>query len=231
MSRCIVNVATDRFVPLQERLVKSLAAAGYRDSLLAWRDGLPPGSPGHRDVPYAFKLYAIEEAAGRGHTSVLWLDAPCVAVRPFGPVFERIEREGHLLVTGGERLGNWAGDACLAAFGIPRDEAMGLGLMNGTFIGLDLNNARSRSWLDGLFKACGDGLFEGPYFSEHAPASVTALKPGKPRGFVSKDPRCWGHRHDEAAGSCLAFRLGMEFGRLEDIPEVEYRDDRTRVPS
>ncbi len=228
MSRCIVNVATDRYVPLQERLVKSLAAVKYRESLLAWKDGFPPGSPSHKKSPYAFKLHALRAAAERGHRIVLWLDAPCVAVRPLGPLFDRIEHGGHLLVAGDEKLGNWASDACLAAFKTTRDEAMGLKLMNGTFIGLDLANARSREWLDGLFRACGKGLFEGPYLSDHAPEAVKAVKPGKPQGFVSKDPRCWGHRHDEAVGSCLAARLGMEFGRLADIREIEYRKDGTR---
>ena len=223
MSRCIVNVATDRYVPLQERLARSLAAEGYRDALLAWRDGLPPGSPAQRESPYAFKLYAIREAARRGYRSVLWLDAPCVAVRPVDPVFDRIEREGHLLVAGDEKVGNWASDTCLEEFSLSRDEAMGLKLMNGTFIGLDLEAPRSREWLDGLFKACEKGLFKGPYLSDHAPPSVRALKPGKPVGFVSKDPRCWGHRHDEAVGSCLAARLGMGFGHLNDVAEIEYR--------
>jgi len=223
MSRCIVNVATDRYVPLQERLVGSLASQGFRDSLLAWKDGMPPGSPSHRESPYAFKLHALRAAAARGHRTVLWLDAPCVAVRPLGPLFERIEREGHLLVAGDEKLGNWANDACLARFSIGRDEAMALKLMNGTFIGLDLDRARSREWLEELFRASEEGLFQGPYLSDQAPAPVKARKPGKPQGFVSKDPRCWGHRHDEAVGSCLAFRLGMEFGHLADIPEVEYR--------
>ncbi len=231
MSRCIVNVATDRYVPLQERLIRSLASVNYRDGLLAWKDGYPPGSPSHMDSPYAFKLYAIGEAARRGHRIVLWLDAPCVAVKPLGQLFDRIEGEGHLLVAGDEKVGNWANDACLAEFSLTRDDAMGLRLMNGTFIGLDLGDARCRMWLDGLFSACEKGLFRGPYLSDNAPEEVKALKPGKPTGFVSRDPRCWGHRHDEAVGSCLAARLGMKFGRLSDISEIEYRKDLEGVAS
>jgi len=223
MSRCIVNVATGRYVPFQERLVRSLAEVNWRHGLLAWRDGFPPGSPLHDRSPYAFKIYALREAQRRGYRTVLWLDAPCVATAPPGPLFDRIERNGHLLVSGGEKVGNWASDACLEEFAITRDEAMGLPLMNGTFIGLDLGNLRSREWLDGLFRACGKGLFEGPYLSDQAPPHILALKPEKPRGFVSKDARCWGHRHDEAVGSCLAFRLGMEIGRLEEVREIEYR--------
>lgn len=224
MSRCIVNVATGKYVPLQERLVRSLMEVNYRHGLLAWRDGFPPGSPSHDKSPYAFKLYALREVQRRGYRSVLWVDAPCVAIAHPDPLFDRIERAGHLLVSGGEKVGNWASDACLEEFSIGRDEAMDLPLMNGTFIGLDLGRPRSREWLDGLFRACAKGLFEGPYLSEHAPPNVLALKPDKPRGFVSKDPRCWGHRHDEAVGSCLAYRMGLEIGRAGDIREIEYRN-------
>lgn len=223
MSRCIVNVATGRYIALQERLVRSLAEVNYRHGLLAWRDGLPPGCPSHDQSPYAFKVYALREAQRRGYRSVLWLDAPCVAVAPPDPLFDRIEREGHLFVTEGEKIGNWASDACLEEYSLARDEAMSLPLLIGTFIGLDLGKPRSREWLDALFRACEKGLFRGPYLSDHAPPHLLARKPEKPRGFVSADPRCWGHRHDEAVGSCLAFRLGLRIGRAGEIREIEYR--------
>jgi hypothetical protein len=113
--RAILNVATGPYVPLQDRLVKSLAAAGWTGGVLTWTNALPPGSPPHEDAPYGFKLYAIAEALRKGYLSVLWLDAPCVATRPLAPVFEKIEREGHCFVSGDERLGNWASDDCLAA--------------------------------------------------------------------------------------------------------------------
>jgi len=210
-SRAILNVATDRYVPFQERLVKSLGAVGWTGGLLTWTNELPPGSPAHELAPYGFKLYAISEALRRGHTSVLWLDAPCTAARPLGPVFEKIERDGHCFVSGDERLGNWASDECLRAFGIPRDAAMDLPLLNGAFIGLDLEHSRSREWVRRARQQCEAGLFRGAALSEHAPPDVRARNVDKDTGPLSDDPRCWGHRHDEAVGSCLAPLLGMDF--------------------
>ena len=218
--RCVVNVATGRYAPLQARLVGSLRAAGWPGGLLTWTD-LPPGSPTHDDAPYGFKVFALREAERRGHRSILWLDAPCVETRPLDPVFDRIEKEGHLFVTGGERLGNWASDECLAASTLPRDEAMELPLLNGTFIGLDLSNERSRRWLDELQRSCERGLFRGPWLSDHAPAEVRARKPGKAAGFVSNDPRCWGHRHDEAVGSALAHRLGLAISSQQGVFDTD----------
>lgn len=202
MTRLILNVATGPYFPLQRRLLDSLRGS----EVLAWSDAWPPGSPAHAEAPYAFKLHAFAEARRRGAASALWLDAPVVASGDPSPVFERIERDGHLFVTGGERLGHWIGDAALEAFGMSRDTAMDLPLLNGTFIGLDL---RRGDWLDAMLGAAAEGRLNGPYFTEHAPAEARARKPGKSTGFASRDPRCWGHRHDEAIGSLLASRKGM----------------------
>lgn len=209
--RCILNVATDRYVPLQARLVKSLTAQKWAGRVLTWTDRLPDGSPGHDRAPYGFKLYAIAEALRQGFPSVLWLDAPCVAAAPLDPVFEAIERDGHCFVSGCERLGNWASDACLRAFAISRDQAMDLALLNGAFIGLDLEHTRTREWYRRIVQQCEAGRFEGAALTEHAPADVRARNVDKDTGHLSDDPRCWGHRHDEAVGSCLAHLLGMEF--------------------
>jgi hypothetical protein len=190
--RCIVTVATGRYVPLQERMIGSLSAAGYRDGLLRWTDSLPPGSPSHEQVPYGFKVYAFREARRRGSTSVLWLDAPAFARASVDPLFEAIERSGHLFVGGEERLGRWSSQACLEAFGLSRAEATQAGLMNGTFIGLDLTVPRTLRWFEEWARACERGLFNGNH----------------------------GHRHDEAVGSCLAWRLGMGLGGWREIFET-----------
>jgi hypothetical protein len=205
-SRCIVNVATGDYVPLQKRLVESLR--GWPGALRLWEGSLPEGSPSHEEDPYAFKLYALAEA-GASHRYLLWLDSPVVAAGDTGPLWKRIERDGHLFVASKDRLGNWASDECLAAFGLTREAALGLPLMNGSCMGLDLGNARARRWFEELWGACRRGLFRGPYLSDQAPPDVRARKPGKPAGFVSRDPRCWGHRHDEAVGSCLAHLHGL----------------------
>jgi hypothetical protein len=202
-------VATEEYAALQDRLVGSLRRVGYSGGLLTWTGAFPPGSPTHREVPYAFKPYALGQALREGYTSVLWLDAPCLALGALDPLFEHIEREGHALVSGDEWLGNWASDPCLSEYALSRDQAMTVPLIFGSFIGLDLRNSRSRDWFMGWWEASRRGLFNGPSLSPHAPERVRARMPGKSLGPLSGDPRCWGHRHDEAVGSCLAYRLGL----------------------
>jgi hypothetical protein len=92
-----------------------------------------------------------------------------------------------------------------------------MALLNGAFIGLDLEQARSREWYRRILQQCGAGLFKGAALTEHAPADVRARNVDKDTGHLSDDPRCWGHRHDEAVGSCLAHLLGMEFKPLGEL--------------
>lgn len=216
----MLNVATGDFVSLQARLIESLARSPWRGETLTWTGELPPGSPSHERDPYGFKLYAIDQALRRGYTSILWLDAPCIVSGSLDPVFSAQERAGHCFASGGDRLGHWASDACLQAFGIDRDAAMDLLLMNGAFIGLDFEHSRTREWYRRMVQQCDLGLFRGAALTEFAPADVRARNVEKDTGHLSSDPRCWGHRHDEAVGSCLAHLLGMEIdplGKLFDL--------------
>src|SRR5882757_9105556 len=88
MSRCVVNVATDRFVKGQRRLESLLTVP-----LVKWTDTFPVGAPPHEDVPYAFKPWALKAAADAGFQTLLWADA-CIKPRDLTPLFERIERDG-----------------------------------------------------------------------------------------------------------------------------------------
>ena len=91
-ARYIVSVATGGYVPLQERLMESLRSAGYRDAVIRWTNELPPGSPSHEDVPYGFKVFAIQEAFRRGHTSILWLSTCPWVSSPTAPSPSQIVR-------------------------------------------------------------------------------------------------------------------------------------------
>ena len=54
----MVNVATGHFVIGQNRLASLLAVP-----LVKWTNNIPPTSPAHEDVPYAFKAWALYEAS------------------------------------------------------------------------------------------------------------------------------------------------------------------------
>lgn len=203
-SRCVVSIAFRQpYVGYQAYFMKSYQATGNTIPVVSWTDEYPPGSPSHQQVNYAFKWFAIQECIKRGFTSILWLDCACYFRGKVEPLFDMIERDGHHLIPDENALGKWISDKGLDYFGMTRDEAMTLKLMCGTCYGFDTTNVRTQAFL----KAWGEsyeagfwGAFYGGSYKENA--SLASM--------LSKDPRCCGHRSDEAAASVIAHRLGME---------------------
>ena len=181
--RCVVSLATDhrRFPEALARLRESLERHAPGVPVLAWEHGeLPPGSPVHEDVPFAFKPFALAEARRRGFDTLLWMDAACVAVRSLEPVFDRIESRGHVLFRNGtRRVGEWAAPHALAALGVSREEAMEMPELNAAALGLRSGHPFLDQWLEEARRG-------------------TAF-----RGDKSE------HRHDQSVAGVLAARLRM----------------------
>lgn len=117
MNRCVVNVATGRYVGGQIRLHESI---GYT-AFLHWSDRMPPGSPPHDEVPYAFKAHALEHARQAGWDLVLWADASIVAIRPLDPLLEKIERDGYWISDNGYLNHEWTARSAYALLGVTPD--------------------------------------------------------------------------------------------------------------
>jgi hypothetical protein len=203
MSRCIVSVAFRYpYVDYLAYFLKSLDAVGNAIPVVSWRDELPPGSPTHQQVNYAFKWFAIAECIKRGFTSILWLDCACYARAPLEPLFDLIERDGHHFIYDDNALGKWISDKGLDYFKVTRDEAMTLKLMCGTCYGFDTTNPRTQAFLQ-AWRDSYDAGFWGQFYggSYKDGASLASM--------LSSDPRCCGHRSDEAAAAIIAHRLGM----------------------
>jgi hypothetical protein len=200
--RAVLNVAVDGQYPrYQERLLKSLNLVGYDGPLFKWTNTWPPGSPSHHAVPYGFKSFAIEHAIRNGHTTLLWVDSAVYAIRPLDLIFERIEKEGHFIVIGGDRLGNYTSDAILNRFDVSRERAMELQLVGGTVIGLDMTNPVTAEFFSNL---------------------MTHLK----LGYFNNHP---GSRGDEPVMSLLTYKLGMKHTWLGDLFQGDQKDERGAV--
>lgn len=172
---------------------------------IAWQKTWPPGSPSHREANYAFKAYAMKHAQQKGFTSLLWCDAACYAVAPLNFIWERLERDGHILLDDSNKLGNWSSDKSLKMFDITRDQAMDIQLMVGTCWGLDLRVERSRIFLDRLLALATPENFNG----NHQSSLSDMAQPLTEGARYSTDERCLGHRSDEVAMALLARQLGM----------------------
>jgi hypothetical protein len=196
--RAVLSVAAGHWYPTgQQRLFDSLEERGENATRLFWRDRYPPGCPTHEEVPYSFKPYAFQEARRLGFDQALWLDASCWLIRPLDTVWGRMADDGWFLEPDGNMVGEWISDQALELLQLGRDEALGMGLMEGKLIGLDFRNPVASRFLDEWTRLAELGGFNGAWSNRSEE--------------VSTDARCSGHRHDIACGSPVAHRLGMAF--------------------
>jgi hypothetical protein len=173
-----------------------------------WTGEYPPGSQDHETCPYGFKVYAFLAAMRAGYQQILWLDTSVFATKPIDPIFEKIESEGHFMIIGGDKLGNWSSDHALNLFGVTRGAAMDMQLIGGTVLGLDLTNTRTQNFLERWKWHADNGTFIDP----------GGNKRGTMSGETSADRHPTGsHRHDETVGSLLAYELGMELTWLGNL--------------
>jgi len=202
-------VGEPRFQRGVERLGETLRRVGFDGRFEAWRT-LPPCSPAHLDVPFAFKPYCLDAARADGAERVLWLDSSCVAVRPLDRLFSKIARDGYLLFRNWRFIaGEWAGDAALERFAVTRDEAMGIPEVNACALGVDFRHptgvAFFERWLDEARRATAFRGTDEPIADED---DYEAIKFNR-RQRVSADPQVRGHRHDQTVAGLVAYRLGM----------------------
>src|SRR5580698_3342627 len=110
MRRAIVTVATGLRKDVGKRGEENFLGTAFADKLgrfrdafaqyspgteiIAWENSLPPGSPFHTEVPYAFKAYAILDAWARGFGTILWADSSVFPIRSVEPIWQHIERQG-----------------------------------------------------------------------------------------------------------------------------------------
>ena len=195
--RCAVNFADSGWYLLgQARLRQSLIDHGFSGGVLLFQSADQLGCPPHSEVPYAFKAAAINRAVSAGYTTVLWCDASVWAVNPLDVLFEQIEQEGHVFFLNvGHNCAQWTSDACLAQMQFSRDEAEKIPQLDAKCMGFNLANARSAEFLRCFSEHAKDGSFKGSASNES--------------GQASADPRCRGHRWDQAVASLLAHRLQM----------------------
>ncbi len=227
MRRVIVSVATTpRYFRGLERLIMSLQsnAAG---AVMKIRHELPLGWPNHREIPFGFKAYALDRA--NDADMLMWCDSCIVAVRYWGPLWEKIERDGYFFMNNGWSNYEWTADSAYQDLFRPEFE-QGETLEDvrrrnrqikhvvGGFFGLNLNHKIGKSILNDFYQlAAYTKAFCGPLQNT----------PETPCG----PPDVRGHRHDQTALSVLAWRYGCQ---LTDAPEFfiygkpeEAKDPRT----
>lgn len=184
----IINFATGRYIKGQERLRQSLQ--GFDGDFLAWTNELEIGAPLHKDNPYAFKIFAFDEAIKMGYTKILLVDASVWACSDVSPIFEHITKEGYIMQEAGQHVGKWTNDRCLDYFGVTREQADKM-LMYGNagFLGLDFESEIAKEFFQRWKESMQAGMFMGSWDN---------------------------HRHDMSCGSIIANQLNMKYQSAHD---------------
>jgi hypothetical protein len=89
------------------RVISTLEEKGF-DGHVIYRIGgypnLKNGSLKTMDVPYAFKVCALQEADSLGYQNLLWVDCSMTPIRDLKPLFEIIETKGYFAITSGSTI-------------------------------------------------------------------------------------------------------------------------------
>jgi FkbM family methyltransferase len=217
--RAIVSVAINKpYTGFRHQWLATMEEYGQADYIKIFADW-PPDSPSHLEHHYAFKYFAVKHAYDLGYRQILWLDAQVFAVAPIDAVWKEIEKEGHVFAVDAADLDIYCSDQCLEHFGYTREQAAKLKLFSGTWVGLDLDKPRSKSFFNewGALAEKKGGLFMSSYCVE-TPGSMRSLlsyAPGNP--IVSTDPRFMSHRSDEACFALMAADRKMKIANPEKL--------------
>jgi len=236
MSRIVLNVASDSWVKGQNRLKSILHDIGQPG--MFWTNELPAGSPPHRTagvlkadlakcVPYAFKAYAMEAAMKAGHTSLLWADS-CIVLgaKPLESLWERIERDGYWISGNPYNNYEWTADSAYpelfpeCGLTLARIANKEIPHVVATTFGISLAHPLGIQIFDEFLRLAKTKAFRGPWTNGNAEV-VQSSRGTAPCG----PPDVWGHRHDQAALSVIAWRLGCQLTKQPGV--FAYRGGET----
>lgn len=187
-----------------QRLENSLIHHGYAGDMLMFKGEYPAGSPTHEDNPYAFKIFAIEEAISRGAKVILWCDASLWCIKNPHHLFDLIYDKGVIGFRTGYNMAQTSSDHALQWAGITRDEAEQLPEIASGLVGLNLDNPDGKKvyelWKEGMEL----GLFRNNRNRDLAD---------------SADPRFVHARQDQTIYSLAIHRCGLH---VDDADYVAY---------
>lgn len=198
MKQCIINVSIGSWYPRGMDRLKNSLVDNFEGDFFGWTD-LPPGCPPHSEVPDAFVAYAFKDVISKGYTSILWLDASCWAVKAVKPIFDHIEKEGHLFYNNGWNIGQWCKDSALERLYMTREGSFSLPDLTGMFLGVDYTSAKGKMWLDDFIDV-----------AENSPDTLKGPFPSTVPGEVSDDVRVLGHAHEQTVAGALAHHYSMD---------------------
>lgn len=212
MKTCVINFAKGGWYARgRQRLEKSLHDAGYGGAVIFFDDEQQlVGCPSHAEVPYAFKPHALRHAVAKGYDVILWVDSSVWAIKPIEPIFEHIEKHGHLFFYNGN-CATQTSDACMRGFGMCREQLRITPHLMGICMGWDMRRLKCQLFLERWLEKAHDGFsFPGAWTNKNHE--------------VSQDEGVIGHRHDQAVAALLAWQLDMKTIPAHEILFAYYQN-------
>jgi len=215
MSRkCVVNFSCrgrENYPMGQKRLKQTLEDKTDADTML-WlapdmtsREGYPPNSPTHNEVPYAFKYHAMKAAFDKGYDLVFWLDSSVVPLRDMSYLWQIIEDRGILAFRNAGCLeSSFTSEDCLDILGCSIEDARNICQISGGVVGYNKHNETAMI----IFKKM-----------LNLSINTVAFQGGS---NTSSDPNYQSHRHDQ---SCLSYLLNFYDVKVE-MTGLDYSGSR-----
>jgi hypothetical protein len=166
----------------------------------------------HAEVPYQFKLGAIQVAREEGYKKIFWLDTTLEIVKDVQPLMDQSPRGVVAFHNLGHPTWKWISDRATANLGISEDDLLEVEQTWGGVIMFDFDNPQACEIFDEIYRV---SMIHGT-FQEGG----------------SRRPGFCAHRHDQAAMSVIfwrygvkLFRYGVLIGRIHLKPPFEYGND------
>jgi hypothetical protein len=148
------------------------------------------GSPTHKEVPYAFKAYAIDKARKMGYDLVLWCDSVVYPISDLKPVFDYINKNAYMFFNNiGYSIGEYTSDKCLELLNMSSDEAFDSKMLMACCMGFNFKDTKVNKIVDSYLFHATSGAYHGDWFNNNKQ--------------VSKNNLVKGHRHDQSVISIL----------------------------
>lgn len=162
-NKCIVSLATKngRYVDGLARLSNSLRDNAFEIDFLGFVHEHSVGAPLHTEMPYAFKVHAIQKAIDAGYTQILWLDCSVWAVAPVEPIFNIIEQNGYWFEGAGCWLEDWCNEPSIKYFGLNKSQKTPM--IQSGFMGFNMKMLNGTILWDAFVMSYNKGLFKGSW--------------------------------------------------------------------
>lgn len=206
------------------RLELSLKQVGFGDEFHRFKginDYAHIGSPFHKGspdaVPYAFKAYSIKKAIEEGARYVIWMDSVVYATKPIWPLLQHIKNQGYIFFDNtGFSVGDYTSDACLAKWGMSRQEAFDSRMIMACVMGFDSEHPRAKEFLEKYIGAASDGVsYMGDWYNNNLQ--------------VSNDLRVKGARHDQSVASIIIKQMGLTITNAQNT-FFAYAEHKGKIP-